>query len=312
MGTALVTGPATAQARVIAALRAAGLDAVDHVPEGGTGFEPVVDCYVRLTGPASATSGRADLLSIVDDVSALAGRLSARALVVLVASDWDWRERSALRLLTEAALVNGPAAQATVVVLDSAGDVASTVAPNPVGRTTGASLADIGGDRAYADWREDVLSMAEEPERTYFGWLGSDARASVAVLAGSVMSPLAGWGDSRAALCWRDHGETLRLAQALLIDALGPAECLCPDCRGLAADCGACEGSGMAAGVRPLALSFSAEVVGRLPQDGFELRVGDVVDWARSQTPALTSPDVVRRSRGRAPLTARRLSPTPV
>jgi hypothetical protein len=291
MSTALVTGATERTGPVASALRTEGYEtlafdhgAFDAVPLG----HGSVNCYVQLPGmlPAGGASPPA-LMARINDVTAVSPFLAHRAAVLLVADDlgWDQRRRDALALLTEAALVeHGPGA-VRVAVLDersAPGDIVRRV------RATVPSLADLSPDLGYADWRDEVLTMAGTAGRTYFGWTDWDGRPCAAVLRGTVMSPLrparsaAGplpvfsWGSS-------DPGAHL-LARALIADALG-ADRRCARCSGTGEDCSACGGRGLTEWADELAGAFVDEVVAGFPPEGFELRVADVAVWLSSRVP---------------------------
>lgn len=270
MGAALITGPTEKLAEVSAVLRAAG-----HDPAGEESLDWYVHVLAARPGDAPRTS---EISAVVADVEGVAPRLRPGAGVVLVTPGWDWRERSALRLLAEVTLSAGPAERPSVMVLGGLADLAGTVASGQA-----PSLADLDPGRGFADWREDMLTLAEESGRVYFGWTGDDGRPRVAVLAGSVMSPLrvaAGAGQA----CWGPGSDASGLAAALLGDALGP-ESRCLACDGGARGCVDCGETGLSGAVAPLAKAFLSEVLLALPAESFEMRVADVVDWACRQGP---------------------------
>ncbi len=61
-----------------------------------------------------------------------------------------------------------------------------TPAPSPAS----SSLADIGADLSFCDWRTEVFSLTSGNGATYFGWSTPDGRWCTAVLRGAVLSPL--------------------------------------------------------------------------------------------------------------------------
>lgn len=95
-------------------------------------------------------------------------------------------------------------------------------------------------------------------KRTYIGWTTGDGRRAVAVLDGSVMSPLRPGRPST--LSWgRTAPGAHALAQAILADVFGadaPAALLEP---------------------------FVVEVVSRLPEPEFELSAAAVLAWASTR-----------------------------
>jgi hypothetical protein len=290
MTTALVSGANDRTGPVASALRTEGYETLtldhcglDAVPLG----RGSVNCYVQLPGvlPAGGAQPPA-LVARVDDVAAVSPFLAAHAAVLLVADDlgWDQRRRDALALLTEATLAEHGSGAVRVTVLgehSTPGDIVDQA------RATVPSLADISPDLGYADWRDEVLTMAGTAGRTYFGWADSDGRPRAAVLRGTVMSPLrpaaSGVGPSFA-YSWgsSDPGAHL-LAQALMADAVG-VESRCALCSGTGAGCPACGGHGLTEWANDLAGAF-VEVVAGFPAEGFELRAADVAVWLNHHTP---------------------------
>lgn len=100
-------------------------------------------------------------------------------------------------------------------------------------------------------------------ERTYFGWHTADGRCAVAVLHGSVMTPLAG-KVAPTTLSWSRPGPGAQaVGRAILVDVLG-SQC----------DCGA------------LLESFVGEIVTALPEPDFALPAASVLAWAAGRRPA--------------------------
>lgn len=161
------------------------------------------------------------------------------------------------------------------------------------------SLADITPDLAYADWRDEILSLTDEPEGTYLGWLGRDGRPRVGVLRGATLSPLHPAGPtSDLTASWAASDENARvLARALVADALG-ALVRCPACREGRA-CPDCDGRGLNETGRQLADALAEDVVVRLPAAGFEVPAGQIEAWLRQRVAASAT-----ASPGQAPLAA--------
>jgi hypothetical protein len=85
-------------------------------------------------------------------------------------------------------------------------------------------------------------------------------------------------------LVWGSDGTgAVVLAGALLADTLGP-EYLCSGCLGAIPACPDCDSTGLDRTIRQLAVAFAGDVVRTLPVGGFEMRVGDVIEWARLHT----------------------------
>jgi hypothetical protein len=101
--------------------------------------------------------------------------------------------------------------------------------------------------------------MNATAERTYFGWHTIDGRRAVAVLSGSVMTPLRAGSEAPApGLSWGHPGPGARaLGQAILADLLGP--------EGRSED---------------LLEPFVGEVVTGLPEPDFALPATSVLAWA--------------------------------
>lgn len=269
MGTALVTGTADRARDVAGALRTEGFETLvlDHwrpdVPAGpGT-----LTCYVQLTVGAGGGSGTDAVVARVDAVTAVSPLLTGNAAVLLVADDpgWDPRRRHALGLLAEAALAARIGGGVRVSVLGAEASP-SEIAVTARGERAqpDASLADVAPDLGFSDWRSEVLSLAASPERTYFGWVAPDGRRCVAVLRGTVMSPLVPPGPGpEPVVSWGAADAPCRLlSHAILTDAAGS-----PDL------------------VTDLTGAFAEEVLASCPADGFELRGGDVATWLMRHSP---------------------------
>lgn len=306
MSTALVTGTTDRVGAVATALQTEGFEtlALDRWNPGAAA--PVqrgsVNCYVQLpAGSSSATGpggnrgsiGTHALVARVDAVAAVSPLLAHHAAVLLVADDpgWDRRRRDALHLLAEATVADYARGAVRVAVLDehsSPVDIAatarreSTPARRESAPASAPSLADLAPDLGYADWRSEVFSLTGGTERTYFGWVGGDGGLRVAILRGTVVSPLRPVGaatESGSLFSWGHSDPSAHmLARALLADTLG-ADTRCLRCRGTGSDCPACRGSGLMGWVGDLAGVFVEEVVRSFPLQGFELRVGDVAAW---------------------------------
>jgi hypothetical protein len=138
------------------------------------------------------------------------------------------------------------------------------------------SVADLAADRSYTGWRDEILSLTATSDVTYFGWKGPDGDQRVAVLRGTVLSPLA--VPSGASLAWGKSGSAARqLARTLLAETLGPgARCSACDDQ---SDCPTCETSGLNDWARALADVLADDVVRHLPAAGFELPASDVKAW---------------------------------
>lgn len=302
MGTALITGSTGRVPAVASALKTVGFEALtlDALDAGASSILPErsINCYVQLPASSDPTGSQGSpvahsLVARVDAVAAVTPLLARDAAVLLVAEDtgWDWRQRGALRLLVEAAVAGHAAGPPKVVVLDeesSPADIAAvaghwSIPPLSAAKTSAGapSLADLDPDLSYADWRNEVLSLAGATERNYFGWVGDDGRPRVAVLSGAVVSPLRVAGrdaGSVSHLEWGPSPSAHLLARALLGDTLG-AEARCLACAGVWSGCSTCKGSGLATSVLDLADLFADEIVRHLPPQGFELRVADVANW---------------------------------
>jgi hypothetical protein len=140
------------------------------------------------------------------------------------------------------------------------------------------SLAEIEPDLGYADWRREVLALTSVNNATYLGWVSRDGRRRVAVLRGSVLSPL---GEGRQTpLSWgRADAGSQALAQAVVIDVLGDTAS-CEACPGDNI-CPVCAGSGLRGWAIEVAAAFAAEVVAHLPAEAFELSAATVAVWLR-------------------------------
>jgi hypothetical protein len=293
MTTALVTGANDRTGPVASALRTEGYETLtlDHYgPDAVHLGRGSVNCYVQLPGllPAGGAEPPA-LVARINDVTAVSPFLAAHAAVLLVADDlgWDQRRRDALALLTEATLAEHGPGEVRVAVLgehSTPGDIVERA------RGTVPTLADISPDLGYADWRDEVLTMAGSTGRTYFGWADGDGRPRAAVLRGTVMSPLrpsasgTGAAGNGGGFSWgnSEPGAHL-LARALMADAVG-AESRCALCSGAGAGCPACGGHGLTEWANNLAGAF-VEVVAGFPAEGFELRAADVAVWLNRHTP---------------------------
>ena len=100
----------------------------------------------------------------------------------------------------------------------------------------------------------------------------------MAVLRGTVLTPLQPVG-AQEAITWGHHGESTRpLAGAMLSDLLG-TDARCPACLGASQDCGVCDGAGMSEMTLDLAQWLTKEVLSDLPEEGFELSASAVMAW---------------------------------
>jgi hypothetical protein len=179
--------------------------------------------------------------SILDEAS-LAPVLTAETTMVIVALDAPGPGvAEALRLVMRAA---------------AAGEPDGDVPPGSSG-----PLADYGPGLAHAEWRNALFNLTSGVEATYIGWTNGAGKATVGVLRGAVVSPLAtspdaefSWGDCDAgAVC---------LAEAILADSMRSAAAF----DGPTGD---------------VVERFVKEIVDRLPSDGFELSSADVRSWLR-------------------------------
>jgi len=75
-----------------------------------------------------------------------------------------------------------------------------------------ASLADLGRDLDYADWRDEVLNLASTPEPRYLSWWQPDGTRRLAVLRGACFSSVPAEESDRG------------LARAMLADAFGAGQ----------------------------------------------------------------------------------------
>jgi hypothetical protein len=203
----------------------------------------------------------------IETVALVAPLLAPDAAVVLVADDpadpaHDQRVADGLRLLAEAALSTTTAEHAAVTV-----NVLQEGSPEAITRALGhhgvhgtvAPLADLGADRPYADWRTDILSLTGSTDTTYFGWVNQDGCAKVGLLRGSVLSPLP--VAAEVPVTWGCTEPGARALASAVIDAtLG----------GQTADEG-------------LVDLFVKDVIGTLPNAGFELSASEVERWLRRQ-----------------------------
>ena len=217
--------------------------------------------YVQLppvTSPAGALAERFRTVALI------APLLASDAAVVIVPSDasdpvCNPRAREALQLVIEAA-AGASAARAHVSV--HLGPLSATeLRPILQGDAPSGSsgpLADYGSDLAYAEWRNDLLSLTSGVEATYIGWTNGQGRPTVGVLRGAVVSPLATASDAEFA--WAECGIGAHcLGEAILADAIGD------------------EPAG------DVVERFVKEIIDRLPLDGFELSTADLRAWLRQQ-----------------------------
>jgi hypothetical protein len=268
MATALLTGSKYRTARLGGALRARLDDVVvadcrDDVAALAARLpQRSIGAYVQLLMDADAGPAWAPpVTERIEAVALVAPLLTPTAEVVLVADDpadpaHDQRVADGLCLLAEAALGRSHPGGVTITVVQDG-------SPEAISRAlrvepTGAGLpplADLGADLDYADWRTDILNLTSTIEGTYFGWVNGTGAPRVGLLRGSVLSPLAvpldgavGWGHTEPA--------AEALAGALIADTLG----------GTPVDDDVIAG-------------FVKDVVGSLPESGFELPAAEIRRW---------------------------------
>ena len=272
MVTALITGSRDRTAPLDGTLRACGGDVL--VADSRDGIAALaarlparsVGAYVQLLMAADAgLSWAPPVTERIETVALVAPLLAPEAAVLLVADDpadpaHDPRVADGLCLLAEAALSGAePAPGVRVSVLPEASpEAVSRALGHQPAPTLAAPLADLEPDRAYADWRTDILSLTSSTDATYFGWVNQDGRPKLGLLRGSVLSPLPVEPDGGPP--WGGDGGAEALGRALIADTLGgqPVE------------------DGLVAG-------FVKDVLGSLPPTGFELSAGDVRRWLRDQ-----------------------------
>lgn len=257
-----------------------------------TARRPALACYLQLAPPprgAQVASTRwpagRELVARVDRVASVAERLAPNATVILVADgradprSGGWRLADVLGRLTEAALADQGYDRIPVMVIAPSSPAAfAGIARQAVaGSLPPPSLADLAPDLGHADWRDEILGLTSTPDATFFGWISSDGDARLAVLRGSVLSPLPSplegnpppWG-------WPTPGAHA-LARTLIAAALGhegrcpasPPEAGWPTCRG----------RDLVLGSPRLVEAFVKEVVHSLPGPGFEPPASHVADW---------------------------------
>jgi hypothetical protein len=268
MATALLTGSKHRTARFDEALRARVDDVVvvdcrDDVAALAARLpHRSVGAYVQwLMDADGAASFAPAVTERIETVALVAPLLAPTASVVLVADDpddpaHDQRVADGLCLLTEAALARADHSGVTVSLLQEASPEAISRALQPEGSPGAlAPFADLGTDRDYADWRTDILNLTSTSDATYFGWVNQTGSAKVGLLRGSVLSPLR--VPLESAFTWGNTGPAAEaLGGALIADALG----------GQPVDDG-------------LVALFVKEVIGALPETGFELPATDIRRW---------------------------------
>jgi len=122
------------------------------------------------------------------------------------------------------------------------------------------SMADLGPDLDYADWRSEVLNLTTGSDPTYFGWPQTHGLQRLAVLRGGVLSPLA-------------ESDTIHeVGRAMLADALHAAGTV--DLEDWA---------------EKLADEFVDEVIGPEGHTGFEIRMRTVAAWVLGRSLAGSS-----------------------
>lgn len=270
MTTALLTGSKHRTARLDGALRARADDVVvagsrDDVAALAARLpQRSVTAYVQLLMEVDAAVAFAPpVTERIETVALVAPLLAPSAAVVLVADDpadpaQDHRVADGLRLLAEAALARADQPGVTVSLLQEASPAAIRRALGPEPGPGGiAPLADLGADRDYADWRTDILNLTSTADGTYFGWVNQAGAPKVGLLRGPVLSPLAAAAEAEACLAWGTTGPPAEaLAAALITDALG----------GRFVD-------------DDLVAVFVKDVVGSLPEAGFELSAAEIRRW---------------------------------
>jgi len=268
MATALLTGSKHRTARLDGALRARVDDVVvagcrDDVAALAARLPPrSIGAYVQLLMAADAGPAWAPpVTERIEAVALVAPLLAPTAAVVLVADDpadpaQDQRVADGLCLLAEAALAQADQAGVTVSLLQEATPEAITRALGAEAVPGGiAPLADLEPDLDYADWRTDIFNLTSTVDGTYFGWVNQAGTPKVGLLRGSVLSPLAVAPD--AGIGWgRTDLPAEALAAALIGDALGG--------RPIDDD---------------LVTVFAKDVVGALPETGFELSAAEIRRW---------------------------------
>jgi len=269
MLTALLTGSKHRTAGLDVALRARVddvvvvdcrddvVDLVARLPQRSVGT------YVQLLMDAETPAGFAPpVTERIETVALVAPLLSPTASVLLVADDpadpaHDQRVADGLCLLAEAALARANHAGVTVSLLHEATPeaISRLLLPQQASPGALAPLADLGTDRDYADWRTDILNLTSSSDVTYFGWVNQAGSAKIGLLRGSVLSPLR--VPLESAFTWGSTGPAAEaLGGALIADALG----------GQPVDDG-------------LVALFVKEVIGTLPEHGFELPAADIQRW---------------------------------
>lgn len=267
MATALLTGSKHRTARLDLALRARAGGVVvagsrDDVAALAARLpQRSIGAYVQLLMEADAADFAPPVTERIETVALVAPLLTPTAEIVLVADDpadpaHDQRVADGLCLLAEAALGRSDPGGVTVTVVQDASP--ETISRALRSEPTGAGLlplADLGADLDYADWRTDILNLTSTIEGTYFGWVNGTGAPRVGLLRGSVLSPLAvppdgpvGWGHTEPA--------AEALAGALIADALG----------GAPVD-------------DDVIAVFVKDVVGSLPETGFELPAAEIRRW---------------------------------
>ncbi|MGH9001418.1 MAG: DUF6166 domain-containing protein [Acidimicrobiia bacterium] len=273
MSTAIVAGPAGRTGAVADALRSVGfetvrLDGDSQMSDTAGRVSPrSVDCYVQMphqgTGTgAGARPGWATVAAQINEVARAAPLLADGALVVVVADGWDERLVDAFGVLADAALAEGTEGRTRISVLppgSSPEAVLHAVRPGAASPDALDLLVDVAPDLGFAEWRTRVMGITGTGTRSYFGWSRADGNRRAGVLAGAVLSPLRGTGNTDTQLSWGEIGTgTDALAECILADALGdkrlPGE---------------------------LHSAFAKEIIGNLAADGFELSAREVVAWAR-------------------------------
>ena len=270
MATALLTGSKHRTVRLDEALRARAVDLV--VADSRAGLAGLaarlprhsVGTWVQLLMDSDTGTDAAwapPLTERIESVALVAPLLAPAAAVVLVADDpadpaHDERVAEGLCRLAEAALARADHGPVTVSLLQEASPEAISRMLGPGSSPGGMSpLADLEPELDYADWRNDILNLTSAGDGTYFGWVNQSGAPRVGLLRGSVLSPLREVGD--AAVAWgRTDAPAEALAAALIRDALG----------GTPVDDG-------------LVTVFVKEILGGLPESGFELPSAEIHRW---------------------------------
>ncbi|HEV7687715.1 MAG TPA: DUF6166 domain-containing protein [Acidimicrobiia bacterium] len=274
MTSALLTGSKERTSPLAATLRAHSGDVV--VAESRDGIAGLaarlparsVGSYVQLLlAPDGAASWAALVTERIETLALLAPLLAPEAVVVMVAEDAadparDRRVVDALCLLAEAALTAGGGNDVRVSVVDEASPATITrLLPGAAPRGGQGPLADFGADRAYADWRTDVLNLTSTSDVTYLGWLNQEGQRRVGLLRKSVVSPLPFPPDSGVA--WGDTGPGARaLGRALIGETLGGQDF-----------------------DEALVELFVKDVIDRLPATDFELSSRELTAWLYRNRP---------------------------